>query len=469
MRIHSPLLLLMGIAALCAAGLLALVARAVRVRKSLYFYDVKADSVYDFSRTRAREIGAQIHGGKLLLAAKARAGDAIFAAIRVRATLLGNWFEPRIEIDGDGQKMAQAFERGVAGLRYVNLSSLDVNRETAIRLGGKFLDIADQSVTLYYIASDLDLDHQRILLISPHPDDAEIAAFGLYSNRDAYVVTVTAGEGGEPEELGSFAVFGGANAYFEKGRTRVWNSLTVPMLGGVSVQRTANLGYFDETLQAMQQRPTVPVASLHTGAQSLDAFGQAASAQFVIPRAARRATWDNFVEDLVYVIRHVNPDVIVAPYPRLDGHLDHKMSTAALLEALRKQNWNHGSLLLYTNHSVSSFWYPYGRAGDVMSLPPGGSGVLFDGLLSSPLNFDQQQRKRLALDAMNDLRPWFPSTSAVNALRLLFRALRVAFTADDQSYFRRAVRRNELFFEVRASSLYEPGATEAIQGKVAAP
>jgi hypothetical protein len=140
------------------------------------------------------------------------------------------------------------------------------------------------------------------------------------------------------------------------------------------------------------------------------------------------------------------------------------MSTAALLEALRKLNWKRGSLLLYTNHSVSSLCYPYGPAGDVISLPPGGSGVLFDGLLSIPLNIAQQQRKRVALDAMNDLRPGFPSASPANALRQLLRTLRIALSADDQSYFRRAVRSNELFFEVRASSLYEPGATAAILG-----
>jgi hypothetical protein len=145
------------------------------------------------------------------------------------------------------------------------------------------------------------------------------------------------------------------------------------------------------------------------------------------------------------------------------------MSTAALLEALRKRNWNRGSLLLYTNHSVSSSWYPYGPAGDVMSLPPGGSGVLFDGLLSTSLSLDQQQRKRVALDAMNDLRPGFPSVSPVNAARQLLRTLRIALSSDDQSYFRRAVRRNELFFEVRASSLYEPGTTAAILGTVPAP
>jgi LmbE family N-acetylglucosaminyl deacetylase len=283
------------------------------------------------------------------------------------------------------------------------------------------------------------------------------------------VVTVTAGEGGEPEDLGSFAVFDGANAYFEKGKTRAWNSVTVPMLGGVSAQRTANLGYFDETLQAMQRQPTVPVTSLHTSARSLDAFGQAASAQLVSSRSGRPATWNNLIDDLVYVVEQVNPDIVVAPYPRLDGHPDHQLSTAALLEALRKLSWNRGSLLLYTNHSVSSSWYPYGPAGDVISLPPGGSGVLFDGVVSTPLTVEQQQRKRVALDAMNDLRPGFPSVSPVNAMRQLLRTLKSALAGDDRSYFRRAVRRNELFFEVRASSLYEPGATEAILGTAPAP
>ncbi len=464
MNRHFESLVPMAIAALCVIGLLGLALRAARVRRGLYFYDVKADSVYDFSRTQAREVAAQIHNGKLLLPPKARPGDSVFAALRIRATLLGHWLEPRVEIDAGDQQLAQAFERGGAGLRYINLSGLEVERETAVRLEGKYLHIPDQAVTLYYISSDLDLDRQRILVVSPHPDDAEIAAFGLYSNRDAYVVTVTAGESGTTEELGSFVVFDGANAYLEKGKTRAWNSVTVPMLGGVPIQRTANLGYFDETLQAMQRQPTVPVTSVHTAADSLDAFGQAASEQLMTPRVARGATWNNLVEDLAHAIEHVNPDIIVTPYPRLDGHPDHQLSTVALLEALRKLAWTRGSLLLYTNHSVSSFGYPYGPAGDVVSLPPGGSGVLFDGLLSTPLNPHQQQRKRVALDAMNDLRPGFPSNSPVNAMRQLLRTLKIALSADDQSYFRRAVRRNELFFEVRASSLYEPGATAAILG-----
>src|SRR2546422_867970 len=35
----------------------------------------------------------------------------------------------------------------------------------------------------------------RVLVIAPHPDDAELAAFGLYADTRATIVTVTAGDG----------------------------------------------------------------------------------------------------------------------------------------------------------------------------------------------------------------------------------------------------------------------------------
>ena len=38
------------------------------------------------------------------------------------------------------------------------------------------------------------LDDERVLVVAPHPDDAEIAAFGFYADTRAMVVTVTAGD-----------------------------------------------------------------------------------------------------------------------------------------------------------------------------------------------------------------------------------------------------------------------------------
>ena len=462
--VSSGALIAIGLGILCFFGLAALFIYAIRERRSQYYYDVKTDSSYDFSRCRCRSVAVQISGGKLILPPRESPEEAIFGALRVRATMFGHWFEPHVEIHDDAQILTQSFERGGAGLRYVNLSSLEGRKQTEIRLRGKFLEVRDQQAMLHYVSSDVDLSRQRILVISAHPDDAEIAAFGLYSHRDAYVLTVTAGEGGSRDELGSFKLFGGSLAHLEKGKTRAWNSVTVPMLAGVSLERTANLGYFDGTLQAMHKNSTTPVKSLQTSARSLDVFGLAPAADFVLPRAARSATWGNLVEDLAFAVQRANPDLIVTPYPRLDAHPDHKLATTALIDALRTLNWRRGSLLLYTNHAEASAWYPYGRTGSVMSLPPLGSGVLFDGLLSNSLNVAEQGRKRIALDAMNDLRT-FPVQSPAAALWQLLQALKAAFRGDDQSYFRRAVRRNELFFEIKASSLYEPGIAAAILGE----
>ena len=40
----------------------------------------------------------------------------------------------------------------------------------------------------------IDRDDERVLVVAPHPDDAEIAAFGFYADTRAMVVTVTAGD-----------------------------------------------------------------------------------------------------------------------------------------------------------------------------------------------------------------------------------------------------------------------------------
>ncbi|TDA89239.1 PIG-L family deacetylase, partial [Halomonas marinisediminis] len=95
------------------------------------------------------------------------------------------------------------------------------------------------------------LKGKRILILSPHPDDAEIAAYGLYASypENTYVVTVTAGDAGEfkYDEIYQDSL----THYLQKGKIRTWNSLTVPMLGGVKSENIINLGYFNEALPTM--------------------------------------------------------------------------------------------------------------------------------------------------------------------------------------------------------------------------
>jgi LmbE family N-acetylglucosaminyl deacetylase len=444
-------LLLMVAAAVCLAWV-------AQLRSTAYHYDVTRDTPYDFTRSGARRIDAELRDGRLQLAAKDAPGDVLIVALRIQATLFGRWFEPRIEIDGAGTTFVQAFERGGSGLRYVNLSSFPGG--STIRMRGRYLKIGDQTVAIYRLHSDVDPAQQRILVISPHPDDAEIAAFGLYAQRDAYIVTIAAGEGGQ---AGPFSAFAGADACLEKGRTRAWNSVTIPMLGGLGRERSANLGYFDGTLQAMKADPAAEIDSVKSGARELGVFRRTEASDLIISQPGRIASWQNLVQDLEYVIQRVQPDLIVTPYPRLDAHPDHRMATVALIEALQHLQWRHGSLLLYTNHCASSESYPYGQSGDIVSLPPGIEGIAFDGILSNSLSSDAQARKRIALDAENDLRAAQPAESFAGAARFFKQQLAAAFVDSDESYARRAVRANELFFEVRLASLYEPGMAERIE------
>jgi LmbE family N-acetylglucosaminyl deacetylase len=184
----------------------------------------------------------------------------------------------------------------------------------------------------------------------------------------------------------------------------------------------------------------------------------------MVSRRDRPATWRNLVADLEHLVQALQPDILVTPHPRLDWHPDHRMSTVALIEALKNLNWRHGSLLLYTNHAVSSDRYPFGDAGDLVSLPAGVHDAYFEDLVSIPLDAATQARKYLALDAMIDLRP----STRVDALRSLASAANKVFrstlTDGSTSYFRQAVRANELFFEVAVSSLFEPGVIDRIIG-----
>lgn len=458
---HDWSVIFASILGVCCLGAAFVLLKVWGLRTAIYKYDVRSDQHYDFPQSRTSRVTGRLLNGSLEIPPRTQAGGVVLLELRIRSMPFGHWLEPYVEIESPRGRWRQPFERGACGLRYVDLSQTLGDGETPLRLTGHHLKICDPSVALYYLQHDVDLDHQRILVIGTHPDDAEVAAYGVYADRDSYVITLTAGESGEP---GTFERFQGAAVYAEKGRNRAWNSVTVPMLGGLSIDRTANLGYFDGTLQAMKDNPGTPVRSVHAELDFLDAFGQSHDPSLMESRRNRSATWSNLVADLEHLIRTIQPEIMVTPYPRLDWHPDHKMSTVALVEALKNLNWRRGSLLLYANHFCSSDRYPYGRAGDLMSLPPGVDDIYFDGIFSDALDAKKQARKHMALDAMIDLRPVIQVDSFRSVATAFYKVLKSTLTDGHISYFRQAVRANELFFEVRVSSLYEPGVTERIFG-----
>src|SRR5664279_431803 len=308
--------------------------------------------------------------------------------------------DPYVEVSVGQFRIQQYLDTNAVGVRWLNLSSLRERLadggEVIIRTHAVTLEA--QAATLRLFDNHLDLQ-QRILVIAPHPDDAEIAAFGLYADRQATVVTVTAGNAGDMNYRAS--VSDPAEHYSLKGYLRAVDSVTIPWQGNIPPQRTANLGYFDGRLDAMYLAPDQAVPEVY-GANTDVAFYRRANLSELVSSAARANTWQHLVQDLVEVLRKVNPGIVVMPDPRLDTHLDHEFTSVAVDQAL--EQWQGNPIfLLYTNHNDSNR-YPYGPAGTAVSLPPGERHVRMQKIYSHPTAHALQIRKLFALESMHDLR-----------------------------------------------------------------
>jgi LmbE family N-acetylglucosaminyl deacetylase len=347
---------------------------------------------------------------------------------------------PYVDISVGEFHIQQYLDANAVGVRWLNMSGLHerlvAGAEVIIRTHAVTLEPA--AATLRLFDNQLDL-RQRILVIAPHPDDAEIAAFGLYADRQASVVTVTAGNGGDMNYRAN--VSDPAEHYALKGYLRAVDSVTVPWQGHIPPERTANLGYFDERLDAMYAAPTDAIAEAY-GPNTDVALYRRANLSNLVSGAARSNSWQHLVEDLVEVLRKVNPQIVVMPDPRLDTHTDHEFASVALEQALAQWQGNP-VFLLYTNHNDDNR-YPYGPAGTVVSLPPGAQRVSMQKIYSHPTAHDLQIRKLFALDSMHDLRlsPDEQSTCSLPAIAHRPDYPRIP----EEDYFRRAPRANELFY-----------------------
>lgn len=157
------------------------------------FYSSGEDYRYRFAEG-VESLPVRLADGRLRVDGELREGDTLVLGIGVRAGWLGRFLEPSVLLEGGAEADAQAFERGVNGLRYLNLTGLaGPLGEGRIRLRGRHCRLVGEP-TLWR-ARHPDYRDRRVMVIAPHADDAELAAFGLYSQaREAWIVTLTAGE-----------------------------------------------------------------------------------------------------------------------------------------------------------------------------------------------------------------------------------------------------------------------------------
>ena len=352
---------------------------------------------------------------------------------------------PFVEIASAGRFDRQYFSAEDTGPRWLNLSFLRgaVSAGTPVSIRTDGMRITASAALLRLFSNGLDLS-QTLLVLAPHPDDAEIAAFGVYANRKATVVTVTTGNAG-PRSYE--AVFDDdAAMYHFKGRIRLIDSITVPWQGGIPPERTFNMGYFDARLAEMHDRPAAVIPEMYGPNTDIGVYLRY-NIGSLLPKRGRASTWTNLVDDVEAVLRKVKPAVIVAPHPQLDTHRDHQFTTVALVEALARRR-QRVTLLLYTNHADRNR-YPYGPAGTIVSLPPPVThDVPIDRVYSHPVSVEVQRLKLFALESMHDLRssPSRLYQAEVGEDRLREPEKQGPAATGGVNYLRRAPRSNELFF-----------------------
>lgn len=414
------------------------------IRKRQYKYNPAQDYKYDFSSP------IELADDVFIDLESYRSHQTIILSVQIQSRSSGHLFQPFIEtISDNAKKQIHYLEHGLKGVRYIDISIYGGGQ---CQLIPHHCSIVPQSRRLF-IFDEINIAEKTVLLLAPHADDAEIAAFGLYSSaKKSYIVTITAGEEGKCDYCGLFE--SKKDQLIHKGKLRVHDALSIPMLGGVTTEQCAMLGYFGKSLKWMYHNQDKTAISKSTGIENLDFFRRTEHTRF-LSSDTKTANWDALVEDLYECILNIQPDIIVTVHPQIDSHSDHIYTTVALCEALdRATDTRPMTILTYTNHHIYNEAYPYGPIRSTSILAPKfKKSFVADGIYSFHLNSRQQNEKFYALEGMHDLRDSTIVLGVKKSWNHFTKQLKREIQQRDKSYFRRAIRPNELYYVLNRESL----------------
>lgn len=377
--------------------------------------------------------------------------DSAILAINVRHSWRGKFLDPFVIIRSGSIERRQYFERAVNGLRYLNISEFIHSSET-ISIETRYCNLSTKTAEVL-LFSNPSLDKKKVLVIAPHADDAEIAAFGLYSTHDSAIVTVTAGE--LDAKAYESHLTNAEEASLLKGRLRSWDSVAVPQWAGLKSTDIIQLGYFCMQLKAMQNAPDEPVASKTAAVKDTRVF-RGFNALALDSDKHGTPSWNTLIADLVECIERIKPDCIVMPHMELDPHQDHYYSSLAVKEALLQAAHKPAEIYLYANHLIYSDMFPFGSSHTLASLPPNmGKSLSAGSLVSIPLTLDQQRNKAMALAMMHDLQTPLRWKKRLRFQLQAWLIGRPLSPYGDDEYFRKAVRSNEIFFSYSTQQFLE--------------
>lgn len=198
------------------------------------FYSPAADYQYQFPQ-KIRPVALRIEHG-CLSANGLEANQTLIVQVRLRSHFSGRFFDPKVWVGDD----EQVFERGANGVRYLNVTGQVENLRNGLQIKTAHCSI-DSDALLWCFEAPV-LSDRSIMILAPHADDAELAAFGLYSAHSANtsIVTLTQGEieADHYHRLGLTK----EEAARLKGRLRAWDSLAIPLWGGGSTAALCAVG-----------------------------------------------------------------------------------------------------------------------------------------------------------------------------------------------------------------------------------
>lgn len=422
--------------------------KVVKMRAFSYNYNQQLNYNYEFSPAYAEKTELQLNENNLNLSSFSNGINTAFVEIDIRSTIKGFIKEPEVKMISGTDTIFQNLECRAKGIRYLNISRLIQNGATEIQF--QFLGCKPESKLVKLIAyRNVEPAKAKILILAPHPDDAEIAAYGLYASNsgNTFIATITAGDAGSMryDELYSDSV----QHYIEKGKIRSWNCTTVPQLGGIAPESAINLGYFDASLKKMYNDTSAHGFSRYIKTDNINLF-RSKNCSHLPDSLKPESSWRSLVNDLKFLLLKVHPTVVLSTYPAHDWHFDHKFTTVALIQAMKELHYDSCQLWLYTNHLPLNDYYPFGKQGSVISLPPhfDREPIYFDQLCSFPLSEKLQSDKAIALDAMNDLRPDTQYRNTKASWLQTKKNFWDKLYLKESDYFRRSVRSNELFFVI---------------------
>ncbi|MBR9856706.1 MAG: PIG-L family deacetylase [Gammaproteobacteria bacterium] len=366
---------------------------------------------------------------------------------------------PAVSVSENTKELfSQYFEPGQSGSRLLNLSGASSIEK--IKLKATRCQLNNKARLMGFLSPDFE-NNGPVLIVAPHPDDAELAAYGLYRrySNNVWIVTLTAGE--TQKRLDKQYIPGldqdSGSAGRRKGRIRAWNSITTPLLADVPFERNIMLGYFNDTLSNMLKTPEMTVPS-RAGKEVCPGDFRVWNRMTLDSDSAPKNCGEHLVRDLQELLERIKPGILVVTHPEVDPHADHVAAAKACALAMRQSGHQPEQVLMYANHLAGVRGFPLGPAHAAAGVWPWSQAHSSMGLwrlYSEYLDMDVQKDKVLALDTMHDLRT--PLKLEKRLKRWLRRYLSGIPLSDwkdygAHDYFQTHIKAHEVFASVPASA-----------------